>query len=250
MTCERSFGQFFAQDGPLVIFDVGSCEGEDSIRYSRLFPRARIYTFEPFPANQAIIRENFARYGADRSELVPFALSDHAGKVEFNVSAGLPPGADPGDGSWNHGNKSGSILPPAGSEPMHGWLVFPKKITVPCDTLDRFCSQRGIRRIDFIHLDVQGAESLVLAGGARILPKVGAIWMEVSDRELYRGQKLRPVIEKTMRRHGFWLASEKRGDVESDQFYVNLRTLPGLTWWFGALFRPLRRLLGLIPSSP
>ena len=37
-----SCGRVFAEDEPLVIFDIGSCEGEDTIRYARLFPKARV----------------------------------------------------------------------------------------------------------------------------------------------------------------------------------------------------------------
>jgi len=151
---------------------------------------------------------------------VPLALSDRAGVATFHVSSGRPPeefaGAD-----WNYGNKSSSLLPPAAKDPMYGWIEFKEAITVRTETLDAFCAARGIGRIDFIHMDVQGAERLVLAGAGEMLPRIGALWLEVSDKPLYAGQMLRPEIEAFMQAHGFALGCEVRREIEGDQFYVN-----------------------------
>ncbi|MBX3749524.1 MAG: FkbM family methyltransferase [Opitutaceae bacterium] len=212
----------FAGNAALTILDVGACEGEDSIRYARLFPAARIFAFEPLPANQALIRENFRRHGVDRAELVGRALSDRRGEAILHVSSGQPPERFSGE-NWNYGNKSNSLLPPLAAQPMHGWIEFKQQVAVPTGTLDEFCAERGLTRIDFIHLDVQGAECLVLDGACRMLPRTLAIWLEVTDRALYRGQPLRPAIERRLRDHGFRLVRQVLGDVEGDQFYVNPR---------------------------
>jgi FkbM family methyltransferase len=204
-----------------VILDVGACEGEDSIRYSRLFPGARILAFEPLPANQEILKANFAKYGIP-AELVPSALSDRRGSAEFYVSDGRPPELFSGE-RWNYGNKSSSLLPPAKAEPMHGWIRFPGVITVPCETLSDVCTARKVGRIDFVHMDVQGAEGLVLEGAKAVLPRIRAIWLEVSSQELYRGQKLRGDIESVLRLAGFELAYEESRGAEGDQLYLNLR---------------------------
>lgn len=222
-----------------VILDIGACEGEDSIRYGRLFPRARIFSFEPLPANQAIVRANFARYGS-AAELVPVALSDRAGTATFHVSAGRPAELFSGQ-EWNYGNKSSSLLPPKTPEKMYGWIDFPETITVTTETLDAFRAARGLGRIDFIHLDVQGAEALVLAGAEATLPRVGAVWLEVSNQELYRGQQLAAEIDATMRRHGFALALAHQREIEGDRLYLNLRRGRNLLWLCA---QRLRRLLG------
>lgn len=209
-------------DEALILFDIGSCEGEDSVRYARRFPRARIYAFEPLPANQRMIRANLERYGVTNAELLPFALSDRAGEATFHVSSGRPAEEFAGR-DWNYGNKSSSLLSPAGAGPMHGWVEFKETITVRTETLDGFAARQGISRIDFIHMDVQGAEKLVLSGARAMLPRIGAVWLEVSDRALYAGQALRPEIQGFMRGHGFILAQEVMGQVEGDQLYVNRR---------------------------
>lgn len=219
---ERELLRIFRRNGPLVIFDIGSCEGEDSVRYARRFPRSRVYAFEPLPANQQLVRANFTRYAVTNAELVPLALSDRAGAASFHVSSGRP-GEEFAGKDWNYGNKSSSLLPPAAAEPMYGWVEFKETIKVRTDTLENFCRERGIGGIDFIHMDVQGAEHLVLSGAQAMLPHITAIWLEVSDRELYAGQILRHAIEQHMRAHGFRLGFEVRRDIEGDQFYVNTR---------------------------
>jgi FkbM family methyltransferase len=249
---ECELRRFFGHEEALLVFDVGACEGEDTVRYARGFPRARIYTFEPLPANQQLIRENFARHAVTNAELVPLALSDRAGEAVFHVSSGRPKDEFAGK-DWNYGNKSSSLLAPAQADPMYGWVEFKERITVPTETLDNFCRARSLDRIDFIHMDVQGAEHLVLQGAARMLPRVTAIWLEVSDRELYAGQKLRRDIEQLMRRHGFRLGFELRREVEGDQFYVNTRRLRTWPYLGGSALRRagrrLRRLAGRLKRA-
>ncbi len=220
-----------------VILDIGACEGEDSIRYARLFPRARILAFEPLPENQRILIANFSKYGV-AAELVPLALSDRRGSATFHVSAGRPPELFSGE-SWNYGNKSSSLLPPAAAEPMFGWINFPETITVQCETLDAACASHALRSVDFVHMDVQGAEGLVIEGAKLMLPRIRVIWLEVSNRTLYRGQKLRTEIEEVLQRKGFALAYEESRGLEGDQFYVNMRFARNRLWVIG---RRLRRL--------
>lgn len=210
---------------PLVVFDIGSCEGEDSVRYARRFPRSRIFAFEPLPANQELIRVNFATHAVTNAELVPLALSDRTGEASFYVSSGRPRDEFAGK-DWNYGNKSSSLLAPAAPGPMHGWIEFKETIKVRTETLDNFCRQRGLGHIDFIHMDVQGAEQLVLNGTPAMLPHISAIWLEVSARENYRGQALEADISRFMQRHGFSLGfTTARGDGsgENDHLYLNRR---------------------------
>lgn len=225
--------------GAPVIVDIGACEGEDTIRYARAFPRARIFAFEPLPENQAILAANLERYAVRTAELVPCALSDVAGDATLYVSSGTPAVLFCG-AAWNYGNKSNSLLAPASPEPMHGWISFDRTITVAASTLDRFCVTRGVDRIHFMHLDVQGAEYRVLAGAATMLPKTDAVWVEVADRALYRGQRVREDVERFMRGCGFRRVFEFSYGVERDQLYVNTAVLRPR--WLARAVHGIRRL--------
>lgn len=219
---EQAVAGLFGAREPLTILDIGACEAEDSIRYARRFPQARIFAFEPLPENQQLIRANLREHQAGSVELVPVALAEKTGTATFHVSSGQP--KEPAAGKqWNYGNKSSSLLPPAAGDPMYGWVEFKESISVPTATLEDFCRDRGIGRIDFIHMDVQGAELLVLEGAGRKLRDVTALWLEVADVPQYRGQPLRGQVGDFMRARGFRLAFEVRHASEGDQFYINLR---------------------------
>ena len=250
---EEALLHLFGPDAPIVIFDIGACEGEDSVRYARRFPRARVFSFEPLPANQQLVRVNLDKHGAPNAELVPLALSDRAGEAVFHVSSGRPPeeleklyGKE-----WNYANKSSSLLPPAQGGPMYGWVDFKEQITVRTNTVDAFCRERGIDRVDFIHMDVQGAEHLVLLGAARMLPKVAGIWVEVSTREIYKGQALATAITQLLAGQGFRLAHAiyRSDGIEGDHLYLNLRNWRAWPYLARRAAGKLKlRLLGGTPS--
>lgn len=223
-TAERLLAKLWRPSAPLVLLDIGSCEGEDSIRYARLFPQSRVFAFEPLPENQAFIRANLTRHQTvDQVELVPLALDAQPGSAVFHVSSGAPRDRFAGE-NWNYGNKSSSLLAPV-KEGVPDWLTFTRTITVPVTTLDVFVSERRLPRVDFMHIDVQGAELRVLQGGEKTLRQTRALWLEVSKREAYAQQALANELHDWLVSRGFSLLHEEwRGD-EGDRFYVRAG------WW-------------------
>jgi FkbM family methyltransferase len=203
----------------MTIFDIGACEGEDSVKYARAFPRARIYAVEPVPANVARCRLTIDRYGASNVHVLPFALSESSGVHSLHISSGRPPWAD-GTEDWDFGNKSSSLLEPSLHRSVHPWVEFTEAIEVTTLRLDQVCHDLGVTRIDFIHLDVQGAELMVLTGAGKLLSDVTAIWLEVEAVPLYRGQPLAPEVEIFMQRHGFWKRKDTVDDVSGDQLWL------------------------------
>jgi FkbM family methyltransferase len=205
-----------------TVFDIGSCEGEDAIRYSRFFSRARVHAFEPRPDNLEAIAQNIKLHGgSERIKVHGVALSDQKGFFDFYVSSGQPKEAT-GTENWNYGNKSSSLLPPSEEMTKHtSWLQFNEKITVPTERMDSFCREQQIGKVDFIHIDVQGAELKVLMGAGEILKSLTAIWMEVESVELYKGQPLKSDVEHFMNQHNFECILDTVNAVAGDQLYVN-----------------------------
>jgi len=212
--------QLFKHQDRMILLDIGGCEGEESIRYSRIFPFASIFVFEPLPKNQKQVLGNIEKYKSDIIKLIPMAVSDEDGSTEFYVSSGHP---DPNAGfDWDFGNKSSSLLEPQNKNNPR-WLQFNEKIKVKTITLHSFLTKNKINEVDFIHMDVQGAELKVLVGAKGFIKNIKAIWLEVSDKEIYKGQPLRADVEVFMKDNGFYLIKSKMQDSSGDQFYLNNR---------------------------
>jgi FkbM family methyltransferase len=211
--------KLYGKNDKLTILDIGGCEAEESIRYSRIFPFSSIYIFEPLPKNQKLATDNIIKYKAGNIELVPLAVSDKEGFSHFYVSSGHPEN-QPNELDWDFGNKSSSLLNPE-KKNNPNWLKFNDIIDVKTITLNTFLIENKINEVDFIHMDVQGAEMKVLRGAKDYLAKIKTIWLEVSNVELYKEQPFRIDIECFMNENNFYLAkSEIQGNV-GDQFYIN-----------------------------
>jgi FkbM family methyltransferase len=217
---ERELRTHYRDSDPLVIFDIGSCEAEDSIRLKRRFPNARVYAFEPLPRNVEVARRNLARHGMSEIVVVPVALSDADASATFHVSSGSPDHVS-ADEDWDYGNKSSSLLAPARTKEELPWLKFEESILVETVRLDTFCDTHSIAAIDLAYIDVQGAELLVLAGAGEYLDRIGMIWMEVEAIELYEGQPLQDDVEHFMQEHGFRRLKDTVEGIAGDQLYVN-----------------------------
>jgi FkbM family methyltransferase len=210
---------------PRVILDVGAADGQDTLRYAMRFPSAQVFAFEPLSFNVEELRRKVDSRGLrDRIRIFQLALSDRDGDVDFWVSGGTPPevwakqlASPPGPTGWRY---SSSMLEPLEHLKHWPWCTFERE-TVPARRLDALAGEEGIDRIDFAHLDVQGAELTVLRGAGALLGQIGGVWLEVSNAEMYRGQPLRAEVESFMSQHGFQLAFDAGGGKrQGDQLWV------------------------------
>ncbi|MBE3122192.1 MAG: FkbM family methyltransferase [Thermoplasmata archaeon] len=177
----------FSADGRINIADIGSCDGLSSVIYSRIFPKAFLFVFEPLDTNVKQIYENFMEYGiSDRTIIYPYTLGDVRGTVKFYQSYGQAEWVE----GWETGNKSSSLLRPKKHLQQHVWCKF-KESKAEVRRLDDI----GLMSpVDFAHIDVQGAEIRVLKGGAKTFKGTKAIWLEVANIDLYDGQPLKADI--------------------------------------------------------
>ena len=78
-------------------------------------------------------------------------------------------------------------------------------------TLDNFCQEEGINEIDFLQIDVQGADLDVLEGSKKILScGTLAIQIEVEFSPLYTNQPLFADVDTFLRKHDFTLFDVSR----------------------------------------
>jgi len=226
---EEEIYKYFRKNDHIIIFEIGSCEGEDTIRLRRKFPNSVIHTFEPLPDNMARIKNNFKKYSIKNTHLNQLALSNEDGAAKFYVSSGHPEDL-PQEENWDYGNKSSSLLKPKQAKKIYKWLEFKNKIRVQTQRLDTYCNKNDIDKIDFVYMDVQGAELMVLEGAGEMINSIGMIWMEVETVELYSHQPLKEDVEEFMIKNGFICIKDVVDKVSGDQLYIrsDLRVRRGL----------------------
>lgn len=204
-----------------AVFDIGACEAEDSIKYSILFPNSTVYAFEPRKDNLELGKKSIAKYNRTNIVLENIALSNENGTAEFFLSEGRPENATEND-HWDFGNKSSSLLPPSEEMKKHTeWLQFKNKTVVETMRLDNYIKNKNISTIDFAHIDVQGAELMVLKGAGDFLKQIKLIWMEVEAVELYKNQPLKKDVELFMKENNFVNVLDTVNSVAGDQLYAN-----------------------------
>lgn len=217
---EKLLAKIFDPKQPFVFFDIGACEGLSSVQYAKIFPNNTIYAFEPVPSNYKKILQNKKKYSLKGMNVFQLALSFTKGVSLFHLSSGRPDNI-PVDDQLDYGNKSSSLFKPDKHKEIYPWIKFDQSIEVITETLDNFCASHKIFNIDFIHIDVQGAELMVLKAGESTLLKVKSIWLEVEKISLYEKQPLKDQVEIFLAKNGFSRIISTINDVSGDQFWVN-----------------------------
>lgn len=166
----------FLPENPVII-EAGICDGTDTEDFAHHFPGATIHGFECLPYYFESASKRLSKF--ENVKLYPLALSDTSGELDFYVST-------------LHDNfyGSGSLLPPHLHQDVHPDIKFNQRIKVKSISLDEWAKEYQIDRVDFLWLDLQGAELKALHGAEKILKDVSAIFTEVSLIETYENVPL------------------------------------------------------------
>lgn len=187
-TVESEFLDFIKDriSEPEVILELGSRDAIQSIEFSIIFPKAKIFTFECNPPCIQKCLDNIVNF--KNIEIIPKAVSDKNGKTNFypvitNIGAG-------------------SLFKASGKYDVVEKLPQ-KKIEVETTRIDTWARKRGINKIDLCWMDLQGAEYEALEGMGDLISNIQAMFVEVELREIYKGQKLFEDIKEILKKKGF-----------------------------------------------
>jgi FkbM family methyltransferase len=157
-----------------TVVDIGANRGQFALCVRRLYPRAKIFSFEPLLKPAASYTKLF---GADqRARLFNKAISKQPGSAAMHVSR------------WD---VSSSLLPFA--QAQHDNFPFTEESrseTVSVTTLSECLDPDSIEGRALLKLDVQGYELTALQGCENLLAKFNYVYVEASFIELYIGQAL------------------------------------------------------------
>jgi FkbM family methyltransferase len=150
-----------------VSLDVGASVGAWTVPLARCVSAAgRVYAFEPVPANLARLERAVSDNALTRVVIVPVALGDAERTVDMWLRS-----------SVTTASTGTAAVVAAGTG----------HLTVTMQSLDHWAESAALARLDFIKLDVEGAELMVLAGAERtiarfrpvILAEFDEYWMSV-----------------------------------------------------------------------
>ncbi len=157
-----------------ILFDIGANVGVWTVALASAHPHAHVYAFEPDPPTFRLLQNNVSLNRLENVTAEQLAISDSNGIVEFQVTEK--------DSIFNR-------LQPAvaSAEDLHrGRFTGGRVLKVESISLDDLCHDKGIDRIGFLKLDVEGAEVSALKGAQRLLRNkaIDLIWIEVEPDNL------------------------------------------------------------------
>lgn len=155
----------FEQDS--VFFDVGANVGLYSI-YAAEIKKTKVYAFEPSFFNLEFLARNiFNNKLEDKINIIPIALNNSIGINKFHLTTTEWGGAlSTFDQSFDDG---GDEINPKFTYRTLGF------------DLDTFVKLIGIKKVDYIKIDVDGLEHIILSGASNTLKYAKEVLIEIND---------------------------------------------------------------------
>ncbi len=213
-TAEAAFVERFLQPG-MTVLDVGAHHGLYTLLASKCVGRTgRVIAFEPSPRERRRLAQHLRINRCRNAGVQPYALGDRAGGADLFLVEGIH--------DWCNSLRLPNIE------------AKTSRVTVEVRRLDDVLETIGWPRVDFIKLDVEGAELSVLHGARRLLRGNvrPAILAEVQDvRTAPWGYPAREIVRFLADVGYGWFALADDGSLESistDSLYYdgNLVALP------------------------
>src|SRR5215472_2599105 len=213
-TAETRFVEAFLRSGTTVL-DIGAHHGYYTLLASMLVgDRGRVFAFEPSPRERNRLERHVRINNCSNVVIEQIALGAEAGEADLFLV----------DGAEDYCN---SLRPPVVNAPT-------RKVRVSVDTLDEFLARNRIPNIDFIKLDVEGAELSVLKGASSLLTqsRPPVFMIEVYDiRTTPWGYAAREIIQHLTQRAYTWFRLAANGgpvpiEVGKDSLDANFVAVP------------------------
>lgn len=167
-----------------VVIDAGAFAGVLTNAFARLVgPEGRVLAVEPDALSRARILRNLALNGDPPNvEVISEGLWDSPGEVEFCERGAL------GSSAFWQG--------PGGHQ-----------VLIHTTTLDSLVSSRGLSRLDFIKMNIEGAEIKALHGAAntirRFMPHIAISTDHFVDGDVVSGRRTCPIVEEILKGYGY-----------------------------------------------
>lgn len=173
------------------ICDIGAFNGEISVKLAKLFPSAKIYSFEPYSRSFEILLTK----AQQNSNIIPINCALSSSNVELNLYINAQDSANSLSPTEEMGKKYQSWQTETVSTEI-----------VQVLTLNSWGKQNSLKEIEVLKLDVQGFELNVLKGAQDYLKSsVRLIYTEIEFVKIYRDNCLYFELENFLRQNDFEL---------------------------------------------
>ncbi len=165
-----------------TFFDIGSNVGLYSI-YAAKIKNSKVYSFEPSVFNLDLLAKNiYLNKLHDKITIIPLPLNDQK-KISFFNLTDINKGAafSTFDKNYDHNGNN---------------LSAEFKFKVAGSTLNDITEEFLIEEPDYIKIDVDGIEHLILRGSTNILKNVRSILIEVNDDFIHQKKEIVDILIK------------------------------------------------------
>ncbi len=199
---------WFLPNDPVIVH-AGGLYGDETMDLARRFPNGKVISFEPNPHAFEILAVKTAKW--ENIYTYNLALNSYSGNAFFYLCYGSK-------GDNDAFEAVSSLLKP--SEEMKTHYQGPR-ITVECTTLDDWCKDNNIPRVDFLCLDVRGSELHVLANCPHILKTVKCIYVHTNLFPFRMGMTTYADLKKFLTKAGFnMIFHSYREGLEGNAIFV------------------------------
>ena len=179
-----------------VIIEIGAHYGEDTLRLLETFPNAEIHCFEPDSRNYAIFEK---LVNNDHVKLYNFALSNKEGKAKFfrsfsDENIEIVPEKYDFISLEEYINEKLNGSGSSSLKPGYSDILY-EQYYVNTRRFDTWYTDNQIGEIDFVWIDVQGAERDVINGMGDIIKQIKYIWMEFGEDQYQDAMNREETIE-------------------------------------------------------
>ena len=170
----EAYERYFNVDLDETVLDVGACIGDVTIPFAK--KAKKVVAIEAEPENISYLRFNVISNGLRNVQVV--------GKAVWNCRKTL-------NLKFNSDNVGCHSIVDNNAG---------KTLKVQADTIDNIVSDLKIRRIDFVKMDIEGAEVVALEGAEKVLGIAGKIALETHT---VLGKKTSLQVGKVLKGYGF-----------------------------------------------
>jgi FkbM family methyltransferase len=149
-----------------IVFDLGAYNGTFSLVAAKQAANGSVYSFEPFEKNSTLLNKNLLLNKIDNVKVINKAVWERTTsiKMHFNPSS-------PSASSYQKADQM--------------YRDQTREYEVDTTSIDEFVTEHGIERVDFIKMDIEGAERYALKGAIHTIrrhkPKLSICTYHLAD---------------------------------------------------------------------